>query len=111
MHQEMTAPTTQNGNGYSTIPKHNEPLSAYMSNVDVTAVQSGIATKYWLQLKAYPAGSTRSIWLLVNNSWKRFDNPNQVTSDCVQRSFMGSGSNVRVWFNGNAVVGLVVEGS
>jgi hypothetical protein len=29
----------------------------------------------------------------------------------VQRAFLGSGSNVRVWYNNSVIVGLVVEGS
>ena len=31
--------------------------------------------------------------------------------DVVQRAFLGSGSNVRVWYNNGGIVGLVVEGS
>lgn len=111
MYQEITAPTAQNGNGYSSTPNDTQPREAQVSKVDMAAVQSGNATKYWLELKAYPAGSARSLWLLVNNSWKRLDNPNQVTSDCVQRAFMGSGSNVKVWFDGNVIKGLIVEGN
>ncbi|MCP4975934.1 MAG: S8 family serine peptidase, partial [Maribacter sp.] len=52
-----------------------------------TKISSGIATKYWLELLAYPPGSARSLWLLVNNSWKSLDNPNASTSDVVQRAF------------------------
>ena len=111
MYQEITAPTAQNGNGFATSANDTQPSSSMASAVQVAAVQSGNATKYWLELKAYPAGSARSLWLFVNNGWKRLDNPNQVTSDCIQRAFMGSGSNVKVWYDGNLIKGLVVEGN
>ncbi len=101
---EQSAVATQ---GQGTRPD----LMSNIAAVDVAAVQSGIATKYWLELLAYPPGSARSLWLLVNNSWKSLDNPNASTSDVVQRAFLGTGSNVRVWFDGNKIVGLVVEGS
>ena len=75
------------------------------------ATTTAIATRYWDECVAYPTGSTASLWLYVNNSWKHLDNPSQGIKDMVQRAFLGSGSNVRVWYNNSAVVGLVVEGT
>jgi hypothetical protein len=77
----------------------------------VAAVTSGVATKYWIELVAYPPGSARSLWLYVNNAWKSLDNPSASIQDVVQRAFLGTGSNVRVWYDNGAIVGLVVEGS
>ncbi len=71
---------------------------------------SGIATKYWNECVAYPAGSAVSLWLYVNG-WKNLDNPSDGIKDMVQRAFLGSGSQVRIWYEDAKVVGLVVEGS
>ena len=74
----------------------------------LAAVQSGIATQYWVELIAYPPGSARSLWLLVNNAWKRLDNSAAHQEDMVQRAFIG-GSTVRVWYDNELIVGLVVS--
>jgi hypothetical protein len=73
--------------------------------------QSGIASQYWDELVSYPAGSTRSLWFFVNNAWRHLDDPNAVIQDMVQRAFLGTGSTVQVWHQGDDVVGLVVSGS
>ncbi len=86
-------------------------LKAAITKYFTQTVSSGIATKYWDECVAYPPGSTASLWLYVNNSWKHLDNPSQGIKDMVQRAFLGSGSKVRVWYSGSVVVGLVVEGS
>jgi hypothetical protein len=74
-------------------------------------VSQGLATQYWHECLAYPAGDTASLWLLVGNAWKRLDKPNPSILDLVQRAFLGTDSQVRVWFTGEQIVGLVVEGS
>ena len=76
----------------------------------VAAVQSGIATQYWNECLAYPPGDTASLWLFVDAGWRAHDNPSTSTKDMVQRAFLGSGSTVRVWYDGATVVGLVVSG-
>ncbi len=83
---------------------------ASVANIEAAAAQSGIATKYWDESVAYPAGSTASLWLDVNG-WKNLDNPSQSVKDMVQRAFLGTNSQVSVWYDGTKVVGLVVEGS
>jgi hypothetical protein len=70
-----------------------------------------LATQYWHECLAYPTGDTASLWLLVGNAWKRLDDPSASTLDLVQRAFLGTDSRVRVWFQGEEIVGLVVEGS
>ena len=95
------------GDGQTTQPTN----TAAARPIDTPAVSSGLATKYWIELVAYPAGSARSLWLHVNNAWKRLDNPSPSIQDAVQRTFIGTGSNVRVWFDDVIIVGLVVEGS
>ncbi len=73
-------------------------------------ISSGLATQYWIELVAYPAGGVR-LWLLVNNAWKQLDDPSTSIQDIVQRAFLGTGSNVRAWYDNGTIVGLVVEGS
>ena len=74
-------------------------------------VQSGVASKYWLELKPYPSGSARSLWLMVGNSWKHLDNPNDGTQIAVQNAFCNcpKQSEVVVWYSNSVVVGLVVR--
>ncbi len=75
------------------------------------AVQTGVATKYWLELVAYPPGSARSLWLYVGNAWRHLDNPNEGIQLSVQDAF-ANGSNrleVAVWYSGDVIVGLVVR--
>lgn len=85
-------------------------IKAALAHLLPSKVLSGIATKYWDECVSYPPGSTASLWLYVNG-WKNLDNPSQGIKDMVQRAFLGSGSNVRVWYDGSKVVGLVVEGT
>ena len=77
----------------------------------IAAVQSGVATQYWDECVSYPTGSTASLWLLVDGTWRNHDNPTAATKDLVQRAFLGTGSTVRVWYSGGTIVGLVVSGS
>lgn len=71
------------------------------------AVQVGNASKYWIELLAYPPGSARSLWLFVNNGWRRLDNPAASLSEAVQDAFLG-GSTVRVWHDAQIIRGLVI---
>lgn len=73
------------------------------------AVQSGIASRYWDELVSYPAGSTASLWLLVDGGWRALDNPAPHVRDAVQRAFIGAGQTVRVWYDGGIIRGLVVN--
>jgi hypothetical protein len=74
----------------------------------VPALASGTATQYWIELVAYPPGSTASLWLLVAGTWRHYDNPPAGMSQIVQEGFLG-GATVRVWYDGAVVVGLVVS--
>jgi hypothetical protein len=74
-------------------------------------ISSGIATQYWHECLAYPPGDTASLWLFVDNAWRHLDNPDPSALDMVQRAFLGADSRVRVWYAGDVVAGLVVEGS
>jgi hypothetical protein len=77
----------------------------------VSAVQSGLAKKYWLELLAYPPGSARSLWLYVDNAWRHLDNPNDGTQISVQSAFCNCPERleVAVWYTGAVIVGLVVR--
>lgn len=74
------------------------------------AVETAVASKYWLELLAYPPGSARSLWLFVNGAWRHLDNPNGGTQISVQDAFTNSAKfEVAVWFTGDVIVGLVVR--
>jgi hypothetical protein len=75
------------------------------------AVQSGVATKYWLELVPYPPGSARSLWLFVANVWRHLDNPNDGTQISVQAAFCNCPDRleVAVWYTNDVIVGLVVR--
>lgn len=77
----------------------------------VCSVQAGVATKYWLELKAYPPGSARSLWLYVGGAWRHLDNPNYGMQDSVQEAFCNCPDKleVAVWYCGTVIVGLVVR--
>ena len=82
-----------------------------IASLTPAVVSSGVATQYWNECVAYPTGDTASLWLLVNNVWRRLDDPDPSTLDLVQRAFLGQASQVRVWYRNDEIVGLVVEGS
>lgn len=86
-------------------------IRAAVAALAPAVVSQGLATQYWHECLAYPTGDTASLWLLVGNAWKRLDDPSASTLDLVQRAFLGTDSRVRVWFQGEEIVGLVVEGS
>lgn len=75
----------------------------------IAAVASGIATQFWTELAAYPPGSARSLWLHVSGMWKRYDNSPAHWEEMVQHAF-AHGQTVRVWYDGDKIVGLVVNG-
>jgi hypothetical protein len=76
-----------------------------------TTISSGVATKYWLELLAYPPGSARSLWLFVGNEWRHLDNPNDGTQVSVQSAFCECPDRleVAVWYSADVIVGLVVR--
>jgi hypothetical protein len=76
----------------------------------IAAIQAGIASQYWDECLALPAGPG-SLWLFVDGNWRAHANPSASTKDMVQRAFLGTDSVVRVWYDGATVVGLVVSGS
>jgi hypothetical protein len=75
------------------------------------AVTSGVATGYWLELVAYPPGSARSLWLLVDGTWRHLDNPSAATQDSVQEAFCECPERLEVvvWYDNDVIVGLVVR--
>ena len=71
----------------------------------------GVAIKYWLELKPYPSGSARSLWLFVNDDWRHLDDPDPGTQISVQEVFCECSQRleVLVWYSGDAIEGLVVK--
>ena len=106
------SPQQDGPNGPATQRIGNRPdLRAAMAYLAPVVVQSGIATQYWDEMQPYPPGGPPRLWFFVNAGWRRLDNPSAVIQDMVQRAFLGTGSEVRVWHQSDAVVGLVVSGS
>jgi len=108
----ITSPIDGNG-GQAAAPaaqRATSPMTAGFAAGDaIAAIQSGIATQYWDECLALPAGPG-SLWLFVDNGWRAHAGPSASTKDMVQRAFLGTGSTVRVWYDGATVVGLVVSG-
>jgi hypothetical protein len=113
----ITSPVAGNGGG-AIAPAAQRPTSPTMAGFaagipsadSIAAVQAGIATEYWDECLSYPPGSTASLWLFVDGAWRAHENANAISRDMVQRAFLGTGSTVRVWYDGAKVVGLVVSG-
>ena len=113
----ITSPVASNGGG-AIAPAAQRPTSPTMAGFaagvpsadSIAAVQSGVATEYWDECVSYPPGNAASLWLFVDGTWRAHDNANAISRDMVQRAFLGTGSTVRVWYDGAKVVGLVVSG-
>lgn len=75
------------------------------------ATKTGIATRYWLELMSYPADSTRSLWLFVNDDWRHLDNPDLGTQVSVQDAFCKCSERleVLVWYSEDTIKGLIVK--
>ena len=78
---------TDNSSEPEALPKGlpNNPES--QKEIEPETVETGIATRYWLELIPYPEGSTRSLWLFVNDEWRHLDNPDPSTQIAVQDAF------------------------
>jgi len=87
------------------------PEISKRAKVFTAALSSGVASKYWLELLAYPSGSARSLWLFVDDGWRHLDDPNIGTQDSVQAAFCvcPDSLEVAVWYSGDVIVGLVVR--
>jgi hypothetical protein len=107
----MTDPMSAGRGAQAMAAMATTPMAAALAagRADVLpAVSSGVATQFWAELVAYPPGSARSLWLLVGGAWKRYDNASAHWEDMVQRAF-ASGQTVQVWYDGEVIVGLVVN--
>jgi hypothetical protein len=85
-------------------------IRAAIAKLAADTVESGIATSFWDEELAYPAGTAASLWLLVNGAWRRRDTASAHQRTMVQRAFAATGGEVRVWYQGEEIVGLVVAG-
>lgn len=95
-----------------TAPVELEVVGARIAALQIAAaVQSGVATKFWLELVAYPPGSARSLWLLVGGQWRHLDNPSPSIESSVQSAFCNCPDKleVAVWYQNDVIVGLVVR--
>ena len=84
-------------------------IRAAVASLMAVAVQSGIATQFWDEELAYPAGTPASLWLDVDGGWRKRDGASPHERTMVQRAFAAGGQQVRVWYQGGEIVGLVVD--
>jgi hypothetical protein len=82
-----------------------------IAHLVASGIQSGIASQYWDELVAYPPGSAASLWLLVDNAWRKRDSASSTDRLLALRAFLKPGNRVRVWYQGTEIIGLVVENS
>jgi hypothetical protein len=103
-----TRPSQQSSTAPAELPDVSARHEAFVS---AAALATGVATGYWLELLAYPPGSARSLWLLVDGSWRHLDNPSAATQDSVQEAFCQCPDRleVAVWYDNDVIVGLVVR--
>jgi hypothetical protein len=95
-----------------TAPIELQPLNARLIAIQAAAsVQTGVATKFWMELVAYPHGSARSLWLFVGGQWRHLDNPSPSIESSVQSAFCNCPDKleVAVWYSNDVIVGLVVR--
>jgi hypothetical protein len=72
-------------------------------------VQSGLATQFWVQLVPYPQ-ATRSLLLYVDGHWRTLSAPSDSNLASVLDAFKDlTRYQVRVWYSGTNIVGLVVN--
>jgi hypothetical protein len=76
----------------------------------VETVQTGIATNYWLELIPFPTSNPRSLWLFVDDEWRKMDNPSEVEQSLVKSTFCDCPTShyVKVWYQSDRIIGLVV---
>ena len=102
---------TDNSSEPEALPKGlpNNPES--QKEIEPETVETGIATRYWLELIPYPEGSTRRLWLFVNDEWRHLDNPDPSTQIAVQDAFCKCPERleVQVWYSGDMIRGLLVR--
>jgi hypothetical protein len=75
--------------------------------VDVQAVTSGIATKFWDVVTPLP-GQPSILYLFINNGWRRLVNPNAVTHDEVQEAFAFGQQVIGIYESTNDVIQAVI---
>ena len=86
------------------------PISLQNLPPTTSAVYSNVATKYWLELKAYPSTNVKALWLYVDDDWRYLSSPTSNIENSVQQAFTNPDLfDVQVWYSGNKVIGLVVS--
>ncbi len=105
----MTDSLTESVSSPKKLPDAMENPQTVEQHVEV--VETGIATRYWLELLPYPAGSARSLWLYVKDDWRHLDNPDLGTQVSVQDAFCKCSERleVLVWYSGDTIEGLIVK--
>ncbi|WP_155398123.1 hypothetical protein [Methanosarcina barkeri] len=106
----LSAASSQHlGVGLSSSSQQTTAPVLSQKSVSTTAVKNAIATEYWLELKAYPSSNTKALWLYAGNDWRYLSKPSSSIETSVQNAFANPDTfQVKVWYSGNKIVGLVV---
>lgn len=104
----LSAASSQDQGVVSGSQQSTAPVSVGKS-VSTAGVVNGVATAYWLELKSYPSSNARALWLNVDNDWRYLSNPASNIETSVQNAFANPDNfQVKVWYSGQKIVGLVV---
>lgn len=104
------APANNQGTALQANDQTTAPAVLSQKSSSIASVTSNIATSYWLELKVYPSTNTRALWLYAGNDWRYLSNPSSNIESSVQQAFANPNTfEVKVWYSGSKIVGLVVK--
>ena len=73
------------------IGKANCNMENTFRRIRCSSKKTGIASQYWNELVAYPPGTEASLWLFVNNEWRKRDNASPADRSIVLKAFLKTG--------------------
>ncbi len=104
------APANNQGTALQVNAQTTAPAVLSQKSSSTASVTSNIATSYWLELKVYPSTNKRALWLYAGNDWRYLSNPSSNIESSVQQAFANPNTfEVKVWYSGSKIVGLVVK--
>jgi hypothetical protein len=103
-------PANNQGTALQANAQTTAPAVLSQKSSSLASVTSNIATSYWLELKTYPSTNTRALWLYAGDDWRYLSNPSSNIESSVQQAFANPNTfEVKVWYSGSKIVGLVVK--
>lgn len=83
-------------------------VQAAVAHLVPASVGSGTARRLWDELLPYPHDKSPRLRLFVDGAWRSLDTPDPEVRRSVQAAFAATGIDVRVWYSGDEVLGLVI---